>query len=96
MKIGSKLQLSPIYQIVSEENSKLYETVYELINVFVTQQFRSFRWLVFPLLLLASKKVKIAQIAQINQLFHLLNLICAYGDAFYGLTHMLMSKKCKQ
>ena len=45
---------------------------------------------------IACKKVKIAQIAQINQLFHLLNLKWAYGDAFYGLTHMLMSKKCKQ
>ena len=32
------------------------------------------------------------QIAQINQLFQLLNLICAYGDAFYGLTCMLMNK----
>ena len=29
------------------------------------------------------------QIAQINQLFQLLNLICAYGDAFNGLTCML-------
>ena len=32
------------------------------------------------------------QIAQINQLFQLLNLICAYGDAFFGLTWMLMNK----
>ena len=47
--------MSPFYQIVSEKNSKLYETVYELINVFATQQFRSFRWLVFPLLLLAKR-----------------------------------------
>ena len=45
---------------------------------------------------LACKKVKIAQIAQINQPFQLLNLICAYGDAFYWLTRMQMSKKCRQ
>ena len=35
------------------------------------------------------KELKIAQIAQINQQF--LNLICANSDAFYELTHMLMS-----
>jgi len=39
----------------------------------------------------ACKELKIAQIAQINQLFQFLNLICAYGGAFYELTHMLMS-----
>ena len=32
------------------------------------------------------------KIAQIIQLFQLLNLICAYGEAFYWLTGMLMSK----
>ena len=32
------------------------------------------------------------QIAQINQLFQLLNLIRVYGDAFYGLTCMLMNE----
>ena len=32
------------------------------------------------------------QIAQIYKLFQLLNLICAYGDAFYGLTCTLMNK----
>ena len=32
------------------------------------------------------------KIAQIIQLFQLLNLICAYSDAFYWLTSMLMSK----
>ena len=35
------------------------------------------------------KELKISQIAQIKQQF--LNLICANGDAFYELTHMLMS-----
>ena len=38
---------------------------------------------------IACKEVKIAQIIQ---LFQLLNLICEYGDAFYWLTSMLMSK----
>ena len=32
------------------------------------------------------------QIAQINQLFQLLNLLCAYGDAIFELTRMLISK----
>ena len=35
---------------------------------------------------IACKEVKIAQIIQ---LFQLLNLICAYGDVFYWLTRML-------
>ena len=35
---------------------------------------------------IACKEVKIAQIIQ---LFQLLKLICAYGDAFYWLTRML-------
>ena len=39
----------------------------------------------------ACKELKITQTAQINQLFQFLNLICAYGDTFYELTHMLMS-----
>ena len=38
---------------------------------------------------IACKEVKIAQIIQ---LFQLLNLICAYGVALYWLTSMLMSK----
>ena len=37
------------------------------------------------------KELKIAKIAQINQLVQFLNLICANGDAFYELTHMLMN-----
>ena len=37
--------------------------------------------------------MQIAYTAQIiNQLFHLLNLACTYGDAFCGLIPMLMSK----
>ena len=30
------------------------------------------------------KELKVVQIAQINQLFQPLNLICAYSKAFYG------------
>ena len=44
----------------------------------------------FPLLLLA--KTKNRKIAQINQLFQLLNLIWANGCALHGLTRMLMSQ----
>ena len=66
--------------------------MYGLINVFATQQFRSF-WLglLFPFFF-NCKGLKIEQIAQINQLFQILNSICAFGDAFYGLTRILMSK----
>ena len=42
------------------------------------------------------KELEIAQTVQINQLFQLLNLICVYGDVFYGLTRMLVKKKFKQ
>ena len=38
------------------------------------------------------KELEIAQTVQINQLFQLLNLICVYGDVFYGLTRMLVRK----
>ena len=41
------------------------------------------------------KELKIAKIAQINQLVQFLNLICANGDAFYELTHMLMNINVK-
>ena len=37
------------------EKLETLQTAYELINVFATQQFRSFRWLVFPSLLLAKR-----------------------------------------
>ena len=42
---------------------------------------------------IACNELKITQIVQINRLFQLLDLICADGDAFYGLTRMLMSRK---
>ena len=38
------------------------------------------------------KELKIAQISEINQLLQLLNWFCAYGDAFYPLSHVLISK----
>ena len=49
--------LSPKYRIVSEQLSlkklKSLKKMYELINVFATQQFCNFQWQLFPLLLLA-------------------------------------------
>ena len=42
---------------------------------------------------IACNELKITQIVQINQLFQLLDEIFAYGDAFYGLTRMVMSRK---
>ena len=66
--------------------------MFELINVFATQQFRSFWLPICPLLLIATGELKLAQTARINQLLQLLNLICVYGDVFYGLTRMLMTK----
>ena len=42
------------------------------------------------------KELKISKIVQINQLFQVLNLICTYDKAFYGLiTPMLMRKNEK-
>ena len=42
---------------------------------------------------LASKELKIAQIAQLNQLFHqLLHLVHIYDHGFYELSRMLMRK----
>ena len=41
---------------------------------------------------IAINKLKIAQIAQANQLFHLFNLVRIYGHGFYELSRMLMRK----
>ena len=41
---------------------------------------------------IASKEPKIAQIAQVNQLFQLSNLVRTYGHGFYELSRMLMRK----
>ena len=41
---------------------------------------------------IAIKKLKIAQIAQANQLFHLFNLVRIYGHGFDELSRMLMRK----
>ena len=38
------------------------------------------------------RRLKIAQIVQIKQLFHRSNSIYSYGDTFHGLTRTLMSK----
>ena len=45
---------------------------------------------------IACNELKIAQIAQINHLFQLLNSIWAYGDAFYGLNRMLKRRRLKR
>ena len=52
-----------------------------LINFSATQQFGY-----------CYQKLKIAQIAQANQLFHLFNLVRIYGHGFYELSRMLMRK----
>ena len=41
---------------------------------------------------IAGKEMKIAQIAQVNQLFQLLNLVCIYGHSSYEFSCMLMKK----
>ena len=48
--------------------------MYELINGFASPQFRSFKLLLFPFVI-DYKEPKLAQSAQIDQLFQLLNLI---------------------
>ena len=60
-----------------------------LIDLFATQQFGSFRWLIVPSILLA-KSTKSAQITQVNQLFQLVNSIRMYGQDFYELSRMRM------
>ena len=75
----------------SFENSKFYKDVW-LIYVLATQQFRSFRWLIFPSILISCKELKNAQIAQVNQLFQPLNLVRIHGQGFYELSRMLMRK----
>ena len=44
---------------------------------------------------IACKELKITQIAQLNQLFQLLNLVYIYGHGFYELSRMLTEEKCK-
>ena len=41
---------------------------------------------------IACKELKIAQIAQLNQIFQLLHLVQIYGLGFYELSHILMRK----
>ena len=41
---------------------------------------------------IACKELKIAQIAQFNQLCQLLNLVHIYGHGFYELSRMLIMK----
>jgi len=61
-----------------------------LINFFASQQFRTYLWLIF---LSMFKELKVVQIAQVNRLFQLLNLLRIYGrHEFYELSRMLMRK----
>ena len=87
------VHLSKIYSKVSEEfslkNQKLYKECIgspSFLAVFGGCYF----------FVIVCKELNNAQTAQINQLFQLLNLICAYGDVFfiffYGLTCMLTPK----
>ena len=41
---------------------------------------------------IACKKLKIAQIVQLNQLFQFLHLVYIYGNGFYELSRMLIRK----
>ena len=41
---------------------------------------------------IACKELKIAQIAQLNQLFQVLNLVRIYGHGFYDLSRVLTRK----
>ena len=58
-----------------------------LINFFATQF--SMADISFNI---AHKELKNAQIAQVNQLFQLLNLVCIYGHSLCELSQMLMRK----
>ena len=60
------------------------------MNVFAIQQFHSFRLLLFPLLMFA-KRWKLLKLSSFFS-FWIFWIICAYGDIFYWLTSMLMSK----
>ena len=65
-----------------------------VVNVFAIQQFSSF--LVDISLDIACKDVKVVQIAQVEQLFQVWNLICMYNELFKGQTRVLMTQKYKQ
>lgn len=43
-------------------------------------------------ILMDCKELKLAQTAQINELFQLLKLLCVHSDVFHGLTRTVMSK----
>ena len=45
---------------------------------------------------IAFNELKIAQIAQINQLFQPLNLVHIYGHGFFELSRYVNEEKCKQ
>ena len=45
---------------------------------------------------IAFNELKIAQIAQLNQLFQPLNLVHIYGHGFFELSRYVNEEKCKQ
>ena len=87
--------LSPIFRIVSEKfsfkNSKFTKNAL-LINFFVTQLFRSFRWLIFPSILL-SKSWKLRKLLKLISSFNFWIILGRiYGHGFYELSRMLRRK----
>ena len=52
--------------------------MFELINVFATQQFRSLLIVYISFVIDCNWELKLAQTARINQLLQLLNLMCIY------------------
>ena len=85
--------LSPIHRMISEKfssNTRNFTENVWLVNVFATQQFRSFWWLIFPSILL-TKSWKLYKFSQLNHLFQLLHLVHMYGHGFHELSCILMT-----
>ena len=63
------------------KNSKLYKQCMSSLTRFCHPAISQFSMAAVSFVI-ACKELKIGQIAQINQLFQLLNLICLFRDAF--------------
>ena len=75
----------------SFKNSQFTKNVL-LINFFVTQLFRSFRWLIFPSILL-SKSWKLHKLLKLISSFNFwIIVVRIYGHGFYELSRILMRK----
>ena len=66
--------------------------MHELINVFLLQFAISQNLITAVFFVINCKELKNVQNAQINKLFRFFNFISTYGDVFYGLTRLVMSK----